>query len=91
MLKKKLEKDLSGLFSFLCMVLMVAYRTIGTPFVGGCCRFSPSCSEYALVSFHRFGFLQALKFIFKRLIKCRPGGGFGYDPIPIRGELNGSK
>ena len=69
--------------SFLLLFLGV-YRTIGTSFFGGSCRFHPSCSAYAVqaVNEHRPWF--ALKLIAKRLAKCRPGGPWGEDPVPSR-------
>lgn len=76
---------------FFSIILMVGYRTVGTSHLGGCCRFTPSCSEFALGCYHRFNFLKATQLTFKRLLSCRPGGGFGFDPIPESGELDESR
>lgn len=46
------------------------------------CRFTPSCSEYALQALQRFGARPALPLIARRLARCRPGGPFGFDPVP---------
>ncbi|MDA8302278.1 MAG: membrane protein insertion efficiency factor YidD [Actinomycetota bacterium] len=46
------------------------------------CRFTPSCSEYGHEAVRRFGARAALPLVAKRLISCRPGGPFGYDPVP---------
>lgn len=73
-----LEKLLRGFF----LLFLGAYRTIGTTHLGGSCRFSPSCSEYAVECVHCMPPAKAAKFIFLRIIKCRPGGPFGYDPVP---------
>lgn len=66
------------------------YRTTIGIHLGGACRFSPSCSEYAINAFRKHNFCNALVLVFKRLIKCRPGGSFGFDPVPIckQGEKN---
>jgi uncharacterized protein len=46
------------------------------------CRFVPSCSEYAIEAVHRHGARRAVPLIAKRLVRCRPGGPFGLDPVP---------
>ncbi|MFP5518366.1 MAG: membrane protein insertion efficiency factor YidD [Bdellovibrionia bacterium] len=64
------------------MFLLAAYRTIGTNHLGGACRFSPSCSEYAVEAIQSLSPFKAIKLIFLRIIKCRPGGPYGFDPVP---------
>ena len=51
-------------------------------FFGPCCRFTPSCSSYALLSIRRFGIIEGVLLIFKRLAKCHPFHPGGYDPVP---------
>lgn len=46
------------------------------------CRFEPTCSNYAIKAIDKYGTIKGLKLTFKRLAKCRPGGGSGYDPVP---------
>ncbi len=46
------------------------------------CRFSPTCSEYTILCLEKFGVIKGLKLGAKRILKCRPGGKFGYDPVP---------
>jgi putative membrane protein insertion efficiency factor len=58
------------------------YRTIGTTHLGGCCRYEPSCSQYAVECLSQFNGFKALLLISKRLLRCRPGAAFGYDPVP---------
>jgi putative membrane protein insertion efficiency factor len=75
-------RPLSQICSYVVLLLIGAYRTIGTSHLGGQCRFEPSCSEYAMeaVSKHRPFF--AIRLITLRILKCRPGGEFGFDPVP---------
>ena len=82
-------KNLSqNIFSQLGLFLVGIYRTIGTTHMGGACRFHPSCSEYAVEAYKSKDFLAASQLIVKRIFKCRPGGSFGYDPVP-EGKVNG--
>lgn len=72
------------------LILFVgAYRTLGTNHLGGACRFTPSCSEYAVEVIHEHNFFTAIYLIIRRILKCRPGGGFGVDPAPsATGEVH---
>ncbi len=74
------EKLLKGFF----LLLIGIYRTLGTQFFGGNCRFLPSCSQYAVECFQNHPPLKALQLSTKRICSCRPGGPFGYDPVPQR-------
>jgi len=46
------------------------------------CRYMPSCSDYALEALERFGALRGGALALQRLLRCRPGAGFGPDPVP---------
>jgi uncharacterized protein len=58
------------------------YRYAISPQFPGCCRFRPTCSEYAIEALKKYGFFKGVILTIKRLIRCRPGGGHGYDPVP---------
>lgn len=58
------------------------YQRVISPCLGPCCRFQPTCSEYAIVAFQSHGFLKATLLVLKRLLRCHPWGGSGYDPVP---------
>lgn len=90
-LKRKFDLAIQKGLSFFSLILIGIYRTIGTPVFGGCCRFSPSCSEFAQGCYHRFDFATATRLTLRRILLCRPGGGFGHDPVPEKGSLNESK
>lgn len=49
----------------------------------GRCRFTPSCSEYALAALRRHGALAGSWLALKRIGRCHPWGGCGYDPVPV--------
>ncbi len=78
---KKSFRDLSPMNKSLIFVLGI-YRSFGTTFLGGSCRFEPSCSAYAVEAAQTQSFFTALKLIIIRLSKCHPLGPFGYDPVP---------
>ena len=46
------------------------------------CRFTPTCSQYALEAFRKYGPVKGFWLSFKRIIRCHPWGGSGYDPVP---------
>lgn len=50
--------------------------------VTSCCRFIPTCSEYALEAVEKYGAIKGTYLAVRRILKCRPFGGGGYDPVP---------
>jgi putative membrane protein insertion efficiency factor len=70
----------------LAIALIRAYQIIVSPIIGGGirCRFRPTCSEYALQAIKDFGIIGGSKLAIARIMRCRPGGGGGYDPVPKR-------
>lgn len=64
------------------IVLVQFYQVVASPIFGGACRFEPSCSQYAIQALEGHRLDLAIILIFKRLMKCRPGGPFGSDPVP---------
>lgn len=61
--------------------LIKIYQKIPGPF-HGMCRFQPTCSEYAIIAISRYGFFKGWYLAIKRILKCNPFGGSGYDPVP---------
>lgn len=58
------------------------YQWTLSPWLGPRCRFDPTCSEYAVVAFRRFGLLRGGRLTLRRLSRCHPWGASGYDPVP---------
>jgi putative membrane protein insertion efficiency factor len=46
-----------------------------------CCRFDPSCSQYAAEALEKYGIIKGLSLTFKRVASCHPFGRSGYDPV----------
>ena len=59
-----------------------AYRLLLSPWVGHACRFQPTCSAYALEALSRHGALRGSWLALRRLGRCHPWGGDGFDPVP---------
>ena len=64
------------------LLLIKIYQTILSPILPSTCRYSPTCSEYTKQSLIKFGLIKGGLISIKRIIKCKPWGGNGYDPIP---------
>ena len=58
------------------------YQLVISPVLTPSCRFAPSCSEYALQAIARHGPAYGGWLALRRLIRCHPWGGHGYDPVP---------
>ncbi len=63
-----------------------AYQVVLSPLFRGCCRFEPSCSNYAIEALQVHGAWKGTLLAARRLLRCRPFGPHGYDPVPPRGE-----
>lgn len=61
--------------------LIRLYQLTISPLFAPSCRFEPSCSNYAIEAYQKYGFFKATLVSLKRIIRCNPFGGSGYDPI----------
>jgi putative membrane protein insertion efficiency factor len=59
-----------------------AYQVLFGGLMGGLCRFEPSCSHYALEAIEVHGLVRGAMLAARRLARCHPWGGSGFDPIP---------
>jgi hypothetical protein len=64
------------------LLLIRGYRVVVSPFTLPRCRFLPTCSDYAQEAIHKYGFLKGTLLSIRRLLRCHPWGGSGYDPVP---------
>ena len=67
----------------LLILLVRAYQMTLSPLFSGCCRFEPSCSNYMIEALQRHGVFKGLYLGIRRLLRCHPFGGSGYDPVPL--------
>jgi len=62
--------------------LIWVYRHLISPLTPPACRYTPTCSQYAMEAIKKYGPLKGGWLAFKRILRCNPWGGSGYDPVP---------
>lgn len=62
------------------------YQIAISPLLGPRCRYIPTCSQYALEAVHQHGALRGTWLATKRVCRCHPWGGYGYDPVPCKSQ-----
>ncbi|MEY3620532.1 MAG: hypothetical protein RLZZ391_898 [Bacteroidota bacterium] len=74
---------LKKIIAFPFVVLIKFYQYVLSPYLGGSkCRYTPSCSQYTMDAIKKYGPIKGVFLGAKRLSRCHPGGGHGYDPVP---------
>lgn len=68
--------------SYLLILPIKFYKLCISPLLPPSCRFTPTCSQYAIEAISKYGPVKGMFLAVKRLLRCRPGGGSGYDPVP---------
>ena len=66
----------------LLIAIVRAYRLLLSPWLGGACRFSPTCSVYAIEALQTHGAAQGSYLTLRRLARCHPWCAGGHDPVP---------
>jgi hypothetical protein len=79
------------LFSFPLIALIRFYQIAISPFLPSACRYTPTCSRYALEAIQIWGPIRGSWLAAKRIARCHPRGGSGHDPVPTRAAHNSSK
>ena len=69
---------------YLMIWLIRLYQKFISPLKPACCRFTPSCSRYALEAFQKRGFFVGFGLTVWRILRCNPFSKGGYDPVPER-------
>ena len=67
------------------MVVSPVLTAVATP-MGLGCRYEPSCSKYALEAVQKHGSIRGAVLAFRRVCRCHPWGGCGFDPVPDEGK-----
>ena len=66
----------------LLILPILFYRRFISPLFPPCCRFTPTCSAYAIEALQKHGTLKGSWLALRRILRCHPWGGSGYDPVP---------
>ena len=64
------------------LIVITLYRKLLSPYMVSRCRYLPTCSEYAAEAIVKYGAVKGMVMGLKRILKCHPFGGNGYDPVP---------
>jgi uncharacterized protein len=75
-------KTLLAILSFPFIFLIKLYQWIISPLLGSKCRYTPTCSHYGIEALKKYGPIKGLWLTAKRISRCHPWGGHGYDPVP---------
>lgn len=70
------------LFSYIFILPIRFYQLFISPLFPPTCRFTPTCSHYTIEAIQKHGVIKGLWLAFKRIYRCHPWGGSGYDPVP---------
>ena len=75
---------IKSVFTIIAIAMVRFYQLAISPVIGGraACRFTPTCSEYTRIAIEKHGIIRGVYMGFRRICRCRPGGGYGYDPVP---------
>ena len=70
------------ILSYILLISIYFYRACISPMLPPSCRYTPTCSQYAIEAIKRHGPFRGTWLAIKRICRCHPWGGSGYDPVP---------
>jgi putative membrane protein insertion efficiency factor len=70
------------ILNYFLIVPIKLYQILLSPLIGPSCRFTPTCSNYAIEAINKHGPFKGLWLTIKRISKCHPWGDSGHDPVP---------
>ena len=72
---------LSKFLAWPLIFLITSYKYLLSPLLGVNCRFTPTCSQYAIEALKNHGAFKGVYLAVRRISRCHPWGGSGYDPV----------
>jgi hypothetical protein len=75
-------KFVGTILSQILILFIKGYRLIVSPYLPNSCRYNPTCSQYGIDAISKHGPLKGSWLTVKRILRCHPWGGHGYDPVP---------
>lgn len=76
------SQKLTKIAIYIPILLIKFYQGAISPFLPPACRYTPTCSAYALQAYRKHGFFKGTYLTVKRILSCHPWGGSGYDSVP---------
>lgn len=67
---------------WILLIPIRVYQQVISPWLPPSCRYIPTCSQYAIEALQKYGPIRGLWLAIKRILRCNPWGGHGYDPVP---------
>ena len=80
--KRGFLQVLKSIIIFPFVILIKFYQVCISPLKPATCRFTPTCSQYAIEAFKKYGPFKGFYLSARRILRCHPWGGSGYDPVP---------
>ena len=77
-----MTKVLKYILVFPLLLAVKLYQLCISPLKPSTCRFEPTCSQYAFEALRKHGLIKGLYLSVRRVLRCHPWGGHGYDPVP---------
>lgn len=68
--------------TWVLIFLVKLYKYIISPILPNACRYTPTCSSFAIEALQKHGPFKGTSLSIKRILSCNPWGGHGYDPVP---------
>lgn len=81
-LSRKFAGNIKKVPSLALIGLVKFYQMSISPLLPDSCRYTPTCSEYAVQALRKYGLLKGSYLAAKRIARCNPWGGHGHDPVP---------
>ncbi len=81
-LARTIVRKVGGWVAWLLILPIRFYQRFISPLTPPVCRFTPTCSQYAIEALRKHGPVKGLWLAVKRVLRCHPWGGSGYDPVP---------
>jgi len=75
-------KKFSRIINNIALLPVFLYRAVISPIKPATCRYTPTCSQYAIDAVRKYGIFKGGWLALRRLLRCHPWGGSGYDPVP---------
>lgn len=79
---RKTGRAVASALSRLLILPIRFYQLCISPMLPAACRFTPTCSQYAIEALRKHGPIRGLYLAVRRILRCNPWGGSGYDPVP---------